>query len=124
MNLILSMVAGLAGSVLGGAVRAGVDAADRQLRGEPQPESMVIVGSPTAGVAAGVLGILLGVRRAFWLGAVLSAAGSDRLDVRLLGRMGIDMETMMARAKEAATRARASARGTDGSGADEAQGEG
>lgn len=109
MHLITSILAGLLGSVVGAAARAGVEAAERQLNGEPQAENVMIVASPTAGLAAGVAGIILGARRAFWLGAVLSAAGADRLDAKVLGRFGIDPEALVARAKEAAARARSGA---------------
>jgi hypothetical protein len=106
MHLILSILAGLLGSVVGAAARVGIDAADRRLNGEAQPENLVIVASPSAGLVAGVAGIVIGVRRAFWLGAVLSAAGADRLDARVMGRFGLDPEALVAKAKEAAARAR------------------
>ncbi|HET6379865.1 MAG TPA: hypothetical protein VFH63_02360 [candidate division Zixibacteria bacterium] len=106
IHLLLSILAGVAGSALGSAARVGIDAADRRLNGEPLPENVVINASPTAGAVAGVLGIFLGVRRAFWVGAVLSAAGAERLDRRVLGRAGIDLDGLVARAQEAAAQAR------------------
>jgi hypothetical protein len=51
------------------------------------------------------VGSLLGVSVAFWVGAVLGAAGTDRLDAMLLGRVGIDMDALVAKATEAATEA-------------------
>ena len=116
MHLILSILAGLLGSVAGAAARVGIDAVDRQLKGEAQPENLMIVASPSAGLVAGVAGIVLGVRRAFWLGAVLSAAGADRLDARVMGRFGLDPEALVAKAKKAAARAQEAGRARAGDG--------
>ena len=70
MHLILSILAGFAGSALGAAARAGIDAAERQLRGEPQPDNVIVNASPVAAVAGGALGLILGARRAFWIAAL------------------------------------------------------
>jgi hypothetical protein len=109
MHLILSILAGFAGSALGAAARAGIDAAERQLRGEPQPDNVIVNASPVAAVAGGALGLILGARRAFWIAAVLSAAGSHRLDERLMGKAGIDLDGLIAKAQEAAAQARSKA---------------
>ena len=83
MGLILSIFAALGGSVAGAAVRAGISMADQQLaRKAGKAEPMMINGSLVGGVAAGVVTDAVGggVGMAFWLGAVLGAAGADRLD--------------------------------------------
>jgi len=46
MSLILSILAGLLGSLFGSAARAGTAAARAQLEGEPMPEVLNISGSP------------------------------------------------------------------------------
>jgi hypothetical protein len=62
-----------------------------------------------AALIGGAVGSVLGLRMAFWVGAVLGAAGADRLDAMLLGRVGIDMDALVAKATEAASRARSTA---------------
>jgi hypothetical protein len=110
MNLLISIPAALLGSLVGSAARGGVAMAQAQLSvREPDavtPATAINVSiSPVAGVIGGAVGSLLGVRVAFWLGAVLGAAGMDRLDAMLLGRMGVDMDALVAKATEAATEA-------------------
>jgi hypothetical protein len=73
-----------------------------QLEGGPMPETLNISGSPIAGLVGGVVGTVMGTRTAFWLGAVLGAAGMDRFDAILLRRVGIDMDAFVAKANEAA----------------------
>jgi len=51
-----------------------------------------------------------GVGMAFWLGAVLGAAGADRLDWWLLDRLGVDRDALMAKARQAAESAQRQAR--------------
>lgn len=119
MRFILSILAAFAGSVLGAAVREGVSAAERQLeRTGTTPTMVSINGSLVSGVAAGVVGDAVGgPRLAFWLGAVLGAAGADRLDWWILRRAGVDPEQLMARAREAAmAQARTRGRGKGASG--------
>jgi hypothetical protein len=108
MNLLISIPAALLGSLLGSAARGGVAMAQAQLSAAESeaiaPAATINVSiSPVAGLIGGAVGSLLGVRAAFWLGAVLGAAGMDRLDAMLLGRMGVDMDALVAKATEAAT---------------------
>ena len=115
MNLLISIPAALLGSLVGSAARGGVAMAQAQVGAkEPDvvtPETTINVSvSPVAALIGGAVGSLLGVRVAFWLGAVLGAAGMDRLDAMLLGRMGVDMDAMVAKATEAATDAASRAR--------------
>jgi hypothetical protein len=109
MNLILSLLAGVVGSALGAVARLGVETADRgSAPGEAEP--VAINASLTAAAAGGILGSLLGgPGRAFWLAAVLSAAGAERLDRKLLGRAGVDYSGLVDRAMEAARQARSAA---------------
>jgi predicted MFS family arabinose efflux permease len=118
MKLLISIPAALLGSLLGSAARAGVAMAQARLAEKDDVASMAdaaddaainVTISPTAGLMGGALGAVLGVRLAFWAGAVVGAAGVDRLDAMLLGRVGIDMDALVARATEAATRARSAA---------------
>jgi len=118
MHLILSLVAGLAGSALGAAARLLVDSADTGAR--PDVEGAIVVnGSITAALAGGLLGTLLGGRRAFWIAAVLSAAGAERLDRKLLSRAGVDYGALVERAVEAARQARTAAQDAVGGSAPE-----
>jgi hypothetical protein len=122
VNLLISIPAALLGSLLGSAARGGVAMAQAQVsagagdttapdEAEAAAATTTNVGvSPVAGLIGGAVGSLLGVRVAFWLGAVLGAAGMDRLDAMLLGRVGIDMDALVAKASEAATEAAARAR--------------
>lgn len=102
MNLLISIPAALLGSLVGSAARGGVAVARARLIGEPTPDTTVSL-SPAAAIVGGLLGSVLGVQRAFWLGAVLGAAGIDRIDAVLLRRVGIDLDAMVAKATEAAT---------------------
>ena len=109
MSLILSILAGLLGSLFGSAARAGLAVGRAQLEGEPAPDVLNISGSPIAGVVGGVVGAVLGPRTAFWLGAVLGAAGIYRFDAILLKQVGVDLDAMVAKATEAAKSAQAAA---------------
>ena len=109
MSLIASILAGLLGSLFGSGARAGLAMARAQLEGEPAPEVMNISGSPIAGVVGGLVGVVAGPKTAFWLGAVLGAAGIYRFDAILLKQVGIDLDEMVAKATEAAKSAQAAA---------------
>lgn len=98
MRLILGTMAALAGSLLGSAARGGVDITHARLAGEPEPDVINVTVSPVAAVVGSVAGVVLGVRGSFWAGAVLGAAGSARIDRLVLGRFGIDMDELVARA--------------------------
>jgi hypothetical protein len=102
MSLILSILAGLLGSLFGSAARAGAAMGRAQLEGEPMPAVTNLSGSPIAGIVGGVVGLVAGPRTAFWLGAVMGAAGVDRFDAFVLRQVGIDMDAMVAKANEAA----------------------
>jgi hypothetical protein len=108
MHLILSLLAGMAGSALGGAARLVVDSVERGA-GPSADEPVVVSGSITAALAGGLLGLILGAGRGFWLAAVLSAAGAERLDRKLLSRAGVDYGALVERAMEAARQARTAA---------------
>jgi hypothetical protein len=114
MRFIASVLAAMLGSTLGGAIRVGLESAEHQVKGEPMDENIVVGGSLTAALAGGVIGSFLGVRRAFWLGAVFGAAGAARFDAMILGRFGIDTDALMAKATEAAGRAKAAAQARRG----------
>jgi hypothetical protein len=125
MHLLISIPAALLGSLVGSAARGGMLMAQAQLSAqatEPddQDESVEAVPapaaatinvsvSPVAALIGGAVGSVLGLRMAFWVGAVLGAAGADRLDAMLLGRVGIDMDALVAKATEAASRGRSTA---------------
>jgi hypothetical protein len=111
MRFLASVIAAMLGSSLGVAVRVGLESAEHQMKGEPMDETIVIGGSLTAG---------LGVRRAFWLGAIFGAAGAKRFDAMVLGRVGIDADALVAKATEAAGRAKAAAQARRGGESDEA----
>jgi hypothetical protein len=113
MSLILSILAGLLGSLFGSAARAGAAMGRAQLEGEPMPD-VNISGSPIAGLVGGVVGMVAGPRTAFWLGAVVGAAGIDRFDAFLLRQVGIDMDAMVAKANQAAQSAAGEAAGAAG----------
>jgi MFS family permease len=121
VNLLISIPAALLGSLIGSAARGGVAMAQAQVSAgtsnSAAPDeagaaasTINVSVSPMAGLIGGAVGSLLGVRVAFWLGAVLGAAGMDRLDAMLLGRVGIDMDALVAKATEAATEAANKAR--------------
>ncbi|HEY7332995.1 MAG TPA: hypothetical protein VH859_08580 [Candidatus Limnocylindria bacterium] len=108
MHLILSLIAGVAGSAFGAGARMLVDGAERGAA--PGTDGPIVVnGSIVAALAGGLLGAILGARRAFWLAAVLSAAGAERLDRRLLSRAGVDYGALVERAMETARQARSAA---------------
>jgi hypothetical protein len=110
MSLLISIPGALLGSLLGSAVRGVVASAQQRVTagGETtNAEAVINVSlSPVAGLVGGVAGGLLGPGTAFWIGAVLGAAGMDRLDAKLLGQVGIDMDGLIARAMDAADKAR------------------
>jgi predicted MFS family arabinose efflux permease len=125
MHLLISIPAALLGSLVGSAARGGLLMAQAQLAAQatkpdephesdeavaaPTADTINISISPVAALIGGAVGSMLGLRVAFWVGAVLGAAGADRLDAVLLGRVGIDMDALVAKATEAATRARSTA---------------
>lgn len=112
MGLILSILAAVGGTVAGAAVRAGIGLAEQQLGGTKKPEPIMINGSVVGGVAAGVVADAVGggVGLAFWLGAVLGAAGADGLDWLVLRRVGVDRDELIAKARTAAGTAQRRAR--------------
>jgi hypothetical protein len=116
MNLLISTLAALLGSLIGSAARGGVATAQAQLGGAPRKKSDAAAAinvsvSPVAGLVGGAIGSVFGLRVAFWIGSVLGAAGMDRLDARLLAQVGIDLDAMVAKAVNAAGKARESAMG-------------
>lgn len=112
MRLIISVLAAMLGSTLGAAARVGIDLADGALHGEGGTDKPIAINaSLTAAAIGGFFGSMLGgPRRAFWLGAVLSAAGAERFDHMIAGKFGIDTDALVAKATEAAQKARAAAR--------------
>ncbi len=98
MRVVIGTLAALAGGLLGSAARGGVDIAHARLAGEPEPAVVNVTVSPVAAVAGSLVGLVLGVRAAFWAGAVLGAAGSGRIDRLVLGRFGIDVDELVGRA--------------------------
>ncbi len=103
--MILSILAALFGSGLGGAVRAGVTVAERRLgTADATDEPVAVSGSLVAALVAGTLCNTFGrsLRVSFWVGAVLGAAGTERLDWWVLRRFGVDPERLMAQARAAA----------------------
>ena len=113
MGLILSILAGIAGSLAGGVARAGVDFAEQQVRRSGTDQDVNINASLVGAVASGVVADTVGggPGLAFWLGAVLGAAGADRLDWWLLKRIGVDRDALMAKAREATMSKAAEIRG-------------
>jgi hypothetical protein len=111
MSLLFSIPAALLGSLLGSAARGGVAVARARVAGGPEPDIVNVSISPVAGLAGGVIGSVLGVERAFWVGAMLGAAGMDRVDAMLLSRVGIDLDALVAKATAAATQAATEAAG-------------
>jgi hypothetical protein len=115
--MIIAMLAALVGSGLGSGVRAGVSFVEQRLgiaetAAEPTDTVITVNGSLVSALVAGTIASTLGrgARFAFWLGAVLGAAGADRLDLWLLRRLGVDPEKLMAQARDAATQQAARAR--------------
>jgi hypothetical protein len=99
MNIILATLAALIGSLFGSAAREGVNLAQRQVSGQPPPPQVSINASIVASAVIGLgMSLLGGVRLAFWLGAVLGAAGADRLDATLFRQVGFDPADLVARA--------------------------
>jgi hypothetical protein len=112
MHTILAIFAALAGSTFGNGVRAGVDVASKRMQGGSADDSMMINGSLLASVVAGttVGAVGGGASLAFWIGAVLGAAGADRLDWVVLRRFGLDRDKLIAQARERAMGAAKQAR--------------
>ncbi|HET6745497.1 MAG TPA: hypothetical protein VFH90_06560 [Candidatus Limnocylindria bacterium] len=115
MQLLISIPAALLGSLLGSAVRGAVATAqERVAAGDDEDagdlsDTINISPSPVAAVAGGLAGSILGPGTAFWVGAVLGAAGMDRFDAKVLGAVGIDMDALVKKAVKAAAQARESA---------------
>jgi hypothetical protein len=111
MRLLASVPLALLGSLLGSALRSGLQIAEARLDADPDapaPEmDLAINGSLLAGLAGGITGLLFGSRTAFWTGVTLGSAGIDRFDRRLLGMAGVDLEGIIARAKSMAEQAQA-----------------
>jgi hypothetical protein len=110
--MIISTIAALLGSGLGGAVRAAVTIVERQLgTAEPSDAPIRVSGSLVAAITAGIVCSLLGrgPRLAFWFGALLAAAGTERIDWWVLRRLGVDPQRLMEQARAVAA-ARASRR--------------
>jgi hypothetical protein len=121
MHMLISILAALLGSLVGSAARGGVAMAQGRVSGESDAgeEPTINVGvSPVAGLIGGLVGSVLGLRAAFWAGSVLGAAGMDRLDARLLAQVGIDMDAMVAKAVDAADKARQAVTEQVGAGAE------
>jgi outer membrane lipoprotein SlyB len=116
MGLILSILAGIVGSLAGSVARAGVNLAEQQVRpGSSADEPMMVNASVVGAVASGVVADTVGggPGLAFWLGAVLGAAGADRLDWWVLKRVGVDRDELIAKARDAAMSKAAEIRGED-----------
>lgn len=116
--MIIATLAAFLGSALGSGVRTGVSLVEQRLgiaegAAEPASDVITINGSLVSALAAGTIASTLGrgARFAFWFGAVLGAAGVDRLDMWLLRRLGVDPEKLMAQARDAAAQQAARARG-------------
>ncbi len=110
MRLLLSMPMALLGSLLGSALRAGLRAAEERLDAAPDAPAggemtVNINGSVAAAIGGGLMGILFGARTAFWPGVALGAAGTDRIDARRLGMVGVDRDAMVSRARSMAEQA-------------------
>ena len=115
MQLLISIPAALLGSLLGSAVRGAVAMAQERVAAGGDEDAgdvsdtINISPSPVAAVVGGLAGSILGPGTAFWVGAVLGAAGMDRFDAKLLGTVGIDMDELVKKAMKAAAKARESA---------------
>lgn len=109
MRLLLSIPAAMLGSVAGTALRAALEAAQERMDadpGAPAPEmSLNLTASPLSGIAGAVVGLLFGVRTAFWAGVALGAAGIERFDLRVFKMAGLDVEAMIERARSMAAQA-------------------
>jgi hypothetical protein len=95
MHTILAIFAALVGSTFGNAIRAGVDTASQRLQGgTTKDDSIMVNGSLLASVVTGttVSTVGGGAGLAFWIGAVLGAAGADRLDWVVFKRFGLDRD--------------------------------
>jgi hypothetical protein len=104
MHTILAIFAALVGSTFGNAIRAGVDTASQRLQGGTKDDSFMVNGSLLASVVTGttVGTVGGGAGLAFWIGAVLGAAGADRLDWVVFKRFGLDRDKLIAQARDAA----------------------
>jgi hypothetical protein len=115
MHLLISIPAALLGSLLGSAVRGAVAMAqERAAAGGDEDtggaaNAINISPSPVAAVAGGLAGSILGPGTAFWVAAVLGAAGMERFDAKVLGAFGIDMDELVKKAVKAAAQAKESA---------------
>ena len=99
MGIIFTTLAALVGSLVGAAAREGVGLARRQAAGEGGPPAVTLTASIIASATVGLITSLVGGSRlAFWLGAVLGAAGADQLDEMVFGRVGFDPADLVARA--------------------------
>jgi hypothetical protein len=109
MRIIACTFAALVGSSFGGVIRIAVDAVADRAAGDASPEGPVTAnGAVLSSIGVGLVSATLGrsPRLAFWLGAVLGAAGADRFDDTLFARFGINRDALMARAREAVARQR------------------
>ena len=119
MQLLISIPLALLGSLVGSAVRGAVATAQARVDGtgdegaSDASDTISVSGSPVAALAGGLAGSMLGPGTAFWIGAVLGAAGMDRFDAKLLGSVGIDMDALVKKAVKAASNARQSGAAAD-----------
>jgi hypothetical protein len=114
--MIVRIFAALLGSGMGAGVRAGVAVVEQQIgTAEPAEGPVVVSGSLVAAVVSGIVCTVLGrgPRTAFWFGAVLTAAGADRLDGWVLQRFGVDRDRLVAQARAAAAATAARRRGQE-----------
>jgi hypothetical protein len=105
MHTILAIFAALVGSTFGNAIRAGVDTASQRLQGgTTKDDSIMVNGSLLASVVTGttVSTVGGGAGLAFCIGAVLGAAGADRLVWVVFKRFGLDRDKLIAQARDAA----------------------
>ncbi len=116
--MILSILAALIGSGFGGGVHAGVTLAEQRLRSSEPTGPLTVSGSLVAALVAGIGCNALGrsLRTAFWFGAVLGAAGSDRLDWWVLRRFGVNPERLIEQARAVAAQRAGQARDAVGAG--------
>lgn len=107
MRTIACTFAALLGSSFGSTIRIGVEALGDRAEGAAPPAGPITAnGAVLSSLGVGLISATLGrgPRLAFWLGAVLGAAGAERFDSLLFRRFGIDRDELIARAKEAAAR--------------------
>lgn len=102
MRLLVSIPLALLGSMLGSTLRGALRVAEQRLDADPSsppvPLTTTISASPAAAIAGAAVGLVLGARTAFWIGVAFGAAGTERLDARLLGMVGVDLDSLIARA--------------------------